>query len=499
MKKIIGILTLIAAGTFTSCTDDFLQLPPEDSLSQTIFFETQSDFEQAINATYAPLRDLHQIPGGANFQGAWGMAELTSDNTYYKYNPSYRAVQDGESIADFYVNDGNGTIANKYTTNYLIIARANQILALIDEVEFDDNAVKDNVKGQAYFLRAMAYFDLVQFYGSVPLHLVPVTGREDAALPLSTPAEVYTQILSDVGEAVNLLPVKSSQEEGRATRGSAQMLLANIHMVQGNWSSAESVLTTLVGSGEYDLLGDYADVFDLNNKNSLESIFEVQFLEGTEGFASSFQYQWLPMPLTAEQVAEITGVGISQAANTEGFNIPTPDLLESYEDGDLRKTVSIDSIEVDGTFFPYIDKFWTPHSTPQITGSNWPVYRYSEALLFMAEAVNEQGRPGEAEPFLNDVRERAGLAPLTGLNQAEMRQAIMDERRVELAFENKRWLDLVRTGTAQEVMSAFGARVKADPQAYYFPAGFGPPAAAFSTIYETFPLPAGEALLNPNF
>lgn len=498
MKKVIGIITLIAVGTIVSCTDDFLQLPPEDSLSQTIFFETQSDFEQAINATYAPLRNLHEV-GAANFQGAWGMAELTSDNTYYKYNPNYRAVQDGESIADFYVNDGNGTIANKYTNNYLIIARANQILASIDEIEFEDNTMKDNIKGQAYFLRALSYFDLVQFFGSVPLHLVPVTGREDAALPLTPADGIYEQILGDVGEAINLLPLKSDQEAGRATRGSAQMLLTNVYMVQENWSGAETVLIDLIGSDEYDLLGDYESVFDQNNKNSVESIFEVQFLEGTEGFASSFQYAWLPMPLDADQVAEISGVGLSQAANQEGFNIPTPDLLESYEDGDLRKTVSVDSIEVEGTFFPYIDKFWQPHSTPQITGANWPVYRFSEALLFMAEAVNEQGRPGDAEPFLNEVRDRAGLDLLNGLSQAEMRQAIMDERRVELAFENKRWLDLVRTGSAETVMSAFGDRVKANPQDYYFPEGFAPPAAAFNNIYTLFPLPAGEALLNPNF
>ncbi|MEC3965868.1 RagB/SusD family nutrient uptake outer membrane protein [Flagellimonas halotolerans] len=495
MKKIIGIITLIATGIFTSCTDDFLQLPPEDSLSQAVFFETQSDFEQAVNAAYVPLRDLQEVQG----QGAWAMGEMTSDNTYYKYNPNYRAVQDGESMADFYVNNGNGILTNKYTSNYLIIARANQILALIDEVEFEDNNVKDNVKGQAYFLRALAYFDLVQYFGAVPLHLVPVTGRDDAALPLSTQEEIYTQILSDLGEAVDLLPLKSSQEEGRATRGSAQMLLANVHMVQESWGSAESVLSDLITSDEYDLLADYANVFDLNNKNSIESIFEVQFLEGTEGFASSFMYEWLPMPLTAEQVALVSGVPNSQASNVEGFNIPTPDLLESYEDGDLRKSVSVDSIEVDGTYFPYIDKFWQPHSNPGLTGVNMPIYRYSEALLFMAEAVNEQNRPGDAEPYLNAVRDRAGLAPLTGLNQTEMRQAIMDERRVELAFENKRWLDLVRTGTAQSVMTAFGDRVKANPQDYYFPEGFGPPAAAFTTIYELFPLPASEALLNPNF
>lgn len=498
MKKIIGILTLITASTFISCTEDFLQLPPEDSLSKTIFFESQSDFEQAINATYAPLRDLHEV-GAANFQGAWGMGELVSDNTYYKYNPNYRAVQDGEGLADFYVNNGNGTITNNYTTSYLIIARANQILDVIDDVEFDDAAAKDNIKGQAYFLRALSYFDLVQYFGSVPLHTVPVTGRDDAALPLSTPDEIYAQILNDVNEAVSMLPVKSAQEAGRATKGSAQMLLANVYMVQENWSGAESTLSTLVTSGEYDLLGDYASVFDQNQKNNMESIFEVQFLEGTEGFASSFPYAWLPMPLTADQVAAISGVGNSQAANTEGFNIPTPDLLASYEDGDARKSVSIDSVDVDGVYFPYINKFWQPHSTPQIMGVNWPVYRYAEALLFMAEAVNEQGRPGDAEQYLNAVRSRAGLTSITGVDQATMRQAIMDERRVELAFENKRWLDLVRTGTAQSVMSAFGDRVKANPQDYYFPDGFAPPAAAFNTIYELFPLPASEALLNPNF
>ncbi|NJB70210.1 hypothetical protein GGR42_000672 [Saonia flava] len=497
MKRINIILAVFTIFTFLSCEEDFLEIPPEDSLSQTIFFQKQGDFEQAINATYAPLRDLYNI--GGNNQGAWGMGELPSDNTYYRYNPSYRAVQAGESIADFYVNDGNATIENKYTINYLIIARANQILDLIDDVEFEDDSMRDNIKGQAYFLRALSYFDLVQYFGSVPLHLVPATSRNDAALPLSTSEEILAQILNDANDAVSFLPTKSNQEAGRATRGSAQMLLANVNLVQENWSGAESVLSDLLTSGEYDLLGNYANVFDLNNKNSVESIFEVQFLEGTDGFASSFMYSWLPMPLTAEQVATISGVTNSQASNNQGFNIPTPDVIESYEDNDLRKTVSIDSIDLDGRYYPYINKFWQPHSNPGLTGANWPVYRFSEALLFYAEAINEQGRPGDAEPYLNQVRNRAGLAPLNGLSQENMRQAIMNERRVELAFENKRWPDLVRTGMAQSVMSDFGTRVKANPQDYYFPDGFAPPAAAFGTIYEVFPLPASEALLNPNF
>ncbi|MBO0330316.1 RagB/SusD family nutrient uptake outer membrane protein [[Muricauda] lutisoli] len=485
----------MATGLFYSCSEDFLEIPPEDSLSQTIFFETQEDFAQAINATYAPLRNLQNVGVG----GAYAMGEMRSDNTHYKYNPNYRAVQAGENVADFLVNDANFYVENKYDNNYLIIARANQILSLIDEVEFDDAAVKDNVKGQAQFLRALAYFDLVQYFGQVPLHLTPVINREEAALPLSTTDEIFGQIVSDVEDAISLLPSKSEQEAGRATRGSAQMLLANLYIVQENWSSAETVLSSLITSGEYDLLGDYADVFDLSNKNSIESIFEVQFLEGTEGFASSFMYEWLPMPLTAEQVAEITGVPNSQAANEEGFNIPTPDIMGSYEDGDLRESVSIDSIEVEGTFYPYINKFWQPHSNPGLTGVNMPIYRYSEALLFYAEVLNESGQTGAAEPYLNQVRNRAGLASVTGLSQAEMRQAILDERRVELAFENKRWLDLVRTGNAQSVMSAYGQRVQANPQDYYYPNGIGPAPAAYGNISELFPIPASETLLNPNF
>lgn len=499
MKKITYFLQLTIALFLFGCSEDFLDIPPEDSLSKSIFFESQSDFVQAINATYAPLRDLQQGPQGANFPGAWGMGELTSDNTYYKFNPDFRAVQDGEGLADHYPNSANAAIEYKYVNNYLIIARANQILDLIDEVEFDDQDVKTNIRGQALFLRALSYFDLVQYYGEVPLHTIPVIDRESAPLPLSTVDEVYAQIVTDATEAVSLLPLKSAQEEGRATRGSAQMLLGNVYVVQENWSAAVTVLDDLITSGEYSLLADYASVFALANKNSSESIFEVQYLEGTEGFASYFTYDWLPMPLTAEQVATVTGVSDSQAVNTQGFNIPTPDIINSYEDGDPRKSASIDSISINGTFYPYINKFWQPHSNPGLTGVNFPIYRYSEALLFYAEALNESGQSNEAATYLNQVRGRVGLAPLNNLDQGTLRQAIMDERRVELAFENKRWLDLVRTGTAQAVMTAFGERVKANPQDYYFPQGIAPPPVAFTTISELFPLPASESLLNPNF
>jgi hypothetical protein len=133
------------------------------------------------------------------------------------------------------------------------------------------------------------------------------------------------------------------------------------------------------------------------------------------------------------------------------------------------------------------------------TDDNFPVYRYSEVLLFLAEALNEQNKPDQAKDYLNEVRHRAGLESTLATTQSEMRDAIIQERRVELAFENKRWIDLVRSGKAEKVMKAYGERVKADPQAYYFPDGITVAPASYSTINLLFPLPASEAALNPYF
>ena len=482
----------------SSCADSFLDLPSETSLSTATFYKTEADFQQAVNATYAPLRSLYNGASNVNVSGAWAMGEMHSDNTYFIFNSGYRAFVDAEGIANFVVQASNGISTIKYTTDYQIIARANQVLAPIDDVSFSADS-KNNIKGQAYFLRALAYFDLVQYFGKVPLHLSPVTNRSEAALPLSEVDAIYTQIIKDATEAAKLLPVKSKQEAGRATSGAAKTLLGNIYAVQKKWDLAESVLKEVIDSGEYSLLSDYASVFSVSNKNNQESVFEVQFKEGTEGYASRFIYDFLPMPVTAVQVAAITGAANTQALTVESMNIPTPDLINAYETGDKRKIASIASIDIDGKTYPYIKKLLQPHAQANITGTNWPVYRYAEVILLYAEALNENGKATSAKLYLNQVRNRAGLGTSTASTQADLRAAILAERRVELAFENKRWLDLVRTGNAPTVMAAYGAKIKANPQAYYYPAGVAPAPAAFSSINLLFPLPASESLLSPYF
>ncbi|MFV8341025.1 RagB/SusD family nutrient uptake outer membrane protein [Flavobacterium sp. XS2P39] len=492
MKKIL--FTALSLSLFLgSCSSDFLEIPSETSLSTATFYKTEADLQQAVNAAYAPLRNLYNT----SFQGAYIMGELRSDNTTYIFNPGYRGTIDPEAIADFTNQPSNSVSTGKYTTNYQIIARANQLLASVEGVDFAA-ASKNNIKGQALFLRALAYFDLVQYFGKVPLHLTPVTNREEAALPLSEVDAVYAQIIADASEAATLLPPKSVQEPGRATSGAAKTLLGNLHAVKKDWASAETILKEVIDSGEYTLLTDYASAFSVGNKNNSESVFEVQYKEGTEGYASGFIYEMLPMPMSAAQVTSITGASGAQALTVEAYNIPTPDLVAAYEVGDLRKSISIATATLaDGKTYPYIKKLLQPHAQAGITGTNWPVYRYSEVLLLYAEALNEQGK--SVSHYLNDVRNRAGLINSLAVGQVNLRAAILAERRVELAFENKRWPDLVRTGNAATVMAAYGARVKANPQDYYFPAGLAPAPAAFGTISLLFPLPASESLLSPNF
>jgi starch-binding outer membrane protein, SusD/RagB family len=496
---ITGLLTL----ALTGCQKDFLTVVPETLLSSATFFTKEADFQQAVNAAYVPLRPIYN-------EFAWILGEMHSDNTYYARNILFGAVDNTQNVADFAVPTANGVTTNnpvlqQYRLDYQIIARTNQILTLIDKVEFAQ-ASKDNLKGQALFLRAFAYFELVRYFGKAPLHLVPVTGREDAALPLSTADQLYTQIEKDITEASKLLPNKAKQEAGRATSGAAKMLLANLYMVQKKWAQAETQLKDIITNDGYSLIPNYDNAFSFNatNKNNAESVFEVQYLEGAAGLNGNLPYRIIPTPILAVELAPLTGTSNPQALSGENNNIPTPDLIAAYEAGDKRKDISIGTVTLsqsarDNKVYPYAKKLVRTHSLHQNTGTNIHVYRYAEVLLFMAEALNEQGKTAEAATYLNQIRTRAGLDATKATSQADMREGIFKERRVELAFENKRWFDLVRTGRVKEIIGAYGARVKANPLNYYFPAGAVPPPNAFTVLDDYYALPAVEAALTPNF
>lgn len=503
MKKYI--IGLLSASLFLTSCEDFLTVVPETQLSSATFFKNQNDFEQAVNAAYAPLRTITN-------DRSWLLSEMHSDNTYYARNVLFGAVDNQEDLADFSVPESNGTTANVHVLNqwrqdYLIIARTNQVLALIDGVNFDATA-KGNVKGQALFLRAYAYFELARYFGSVPLHLTPVAVRAEAALPLSPEADIYAQIEKDLVEAIPLLLDKATQQPGRVTSGAARTLLANVYINQKKWTEAEQVLAPVISGGQYMLMPSYDMAFSENvsNKNNAESVFEVQFIEGAAGLQGNFMYQFMPRPISAAELQPIMGTNNAQPIDGEGNNIPTPDIIAAYEEGDLRKDASIGYVFLAGAFqdpktLPYIKKFQSPHSQHNNHGMNFPIYRYAEVLLFMAEALNEQGKTAEAIPLLNQVRTRAGLAATTASGQADVREAIFKERRVELAFENKRWFDIQRTDRIQEIIVPFGQRVVANPSAYYYPpiAGAVPRNNVFTNLSKFYAYPADESDLSPFF
>lgn len=502
--KLKHITTCLLALSLTGCEKGFLTVVPETALSSATFFIKEADFQQAVNGAYVPLRPIHN-------SWAWILGEMHSDNTYYARNVLFGAVDNTQNMADFAVPSAGGVTANnpvlqQFRLDYQIIARTNEILSRIDKVAFSSPDLKNNLKGQALFLRAFAYFELVRYFGKVPIHLTPVTGREDAASPLATVDEVYALIVKDVSEAIPLLPNKALQQAGRVTSDAARTLLANLYIHQKKWAEAEPLLRAVVTGNLYRLLPDYNDAFSFTtaNKNNAESVFEVQYLEGPAGLNGNQIYLFVPTPITAAELGPITGTVNPQPLSGENNNIPTPDMIAAYEPGDKRQDISIGYVTLsqslrDNKRYPYIKKYARPHAQHQNTGQNWPVYRYAEVLLFLAESLTEQGKAGEAVPFLNQVRARAGLPAITSTSQAALRTAIYQERRVELAFENKRWFDLVRTGRVNEVITAYGARVKANPQAYYFPAGAVPPPNAFTNLDIYYPLPAVESALTPHF
>jgi len=493
MKQKI-LLALSICLIATSCKKEFLSKTPISSLSATDFYQTQSDFDQAVVGAYVPLRPLYGV-GLADY-GAWSMGEMRSDNTCFIYNYANRGYSDRESVETFLDDANGGAVANKYDNDYIIIGRANQILSQIDKSALTD-AAKANDKGQALFLRAFAYFDLVQYFGDVPLVLIPPTTYDETQVGRTAVADVYKQIIADATAAATLLPPPASQAKGHVANGAAYTLLGNVYLVQKQWANAESALKNVTG---YSLLSDYAAVFDPANKNNAESIFEVQYWDDpAAGQASNFAYNFLPI---LPDPGVIPGFPSSSSNTYAGWNTPTPDLIASYEAGDKRLAASI-GFYTGGVYVntPYIKKYVHGAKIAPNTNDDFPIYRYAEVLLMLAEALNEEGKSGEALSYLNQVHAnpRTGLTAIGTGDQTALRAAILHERQIELAFENKRWLDLVRTGNAITVMTAQGTKIKANPLAYYYPVSVTPVPASYniSATKLLFPLPQREIQINP--
>lgn len=495
------LVLVIPVVVFAACKKDFIDLTPADQNSAATFFQTESQLRQAVTAAYAPLRDV--------MTSDFLLAEMRSDNTHYERSPT-RGTQFEmrDNLADFVNDASNAYVYDVYTALYKGISRANIVIGRIQTASVSQ-AARADIEGQAKFLRAWNYFKLVRYFGGVPLYLTEVTNAGEAFLPRASADEVYNQIIADAQDAVSKLAAPTAfPQSGQATKGSATVLLAEVYITQKKYAEAETLLQSLSGMG-YGLLPDYASVFSTANKNSRESIFEVQYLMGTQGGQqSNFIYLFLPR---SRNTTLITGVATNNTS-LGGYNTPTQDLINAYEAADKRKDASIGIAE--GTYdasgfltlsakksivgyvpaagrvgVPYDKKVLNPHTDVNNTNDNWPVYRYADALLLLAEAQNEQGKSPLAA--LNAVRGRAGLGAVTAGSQSLLRDTIAHERRAELAFENHRWHDLVRTGKAIEVMTAFGIKQK---QTFSY---LRPDSYVITQNKYLYPVPKFEIEINP--
>lgn len=465
-KYIICLLCVL----FWGCNDK-LDVDPYTFTSDKTYYKTQDQIKSAINGIYDKLQDLY------NGDHIYIHTEMRADNTDYQYYETDRGIQQREDINDFLMTASNIYNQNVWNRLYDGIQQANAVIVNIDNVEFTDDNLKAQHEGEARFLRAFFYFHLVRLYGEVPLKDKPTTGPGDAFTSTKASVdELYAFIKEDVNKAIEKLPAKyeNASDKGRLTKGAAYTMMGEICLTLHDYTNAVNYFTEVTKLGYVLLTGEngYASLFDPTNKNHAESIFEIQYSATVEGENSNFIFTWGPRD------SRSTLINSAWTGAMGGSNTPTLDILQAYEEGDLRMDASIGyfvdsrnkvyqeslgaNFSITGDTAVYIKKYYHPPFTVDgRADENWPVYRYGYVKLLLAEALNEAGRGTDALPHLNEVRKRAGLADITVTDQASLREAIFKEIRIEVAFENHRWYQLLRTGRAIEIMTEHGKQEKA--------------------------------------
>jgi starch-binding outer membrane protein, SusD/RagB family len=440
IKKIlaISVLCIMAFG----CKDTFLDLAPESNSNADNFYKTRQDFDIAVNAAYATLYVMYGPESGSSY-----CAEQLSDNcTVYSVSAFGTVnIPDRQAYKDYNVQPTNTVNYAMWQQDYNSLYNINIVLDKIEGTSLDA-AYKEEVKAEMMFLRALYYFTMVQTWGDIPLVTKAVTASESYSILRSPAADVYNQIIQDLQYAIARLPLANAvSAAGRPSKGAAQTLLGKVYLTMGNKPSAALVLTEVYSSLQYGLLTNYADLWSITNKNTKESIFEVQFKGGSASGPNSLYYDdFAPY----QNAGGLTFGG--------GMNQVTDNLYNEFEPGDIRRNLSIDTgYYVGASYVPIkFPKKWVDNTVTKSAlycHNNFIVLRYADLLLMLSEAT------GDAQ-YLNLVRGRVSL-PLYGTpgypaQYNTLALAIEHERRVELALEYQRWFDLKRTGRTIAVLLA---------------------------------------------
>ncbi len=463
----ISVFVLLTTCLMQSCSKDFLEKNPIIGVTQENFYKTADDAIAGVNAAYATLQ--FQLSPGGHFRWFWG--DIMSDDAI-KGGSGDNDVNDLLKLETFQGPVNTTLLEGEWSANYEGIYRANVVLEKVPGIDMDGK-LKARILGEAKFIRAWNYYNLVTIFGGVPL-ADKVLAPSEYNIPRATAEQIWDFIEKDLKEASADLWKKSDYDPkdlGRITKGSAQALLAKTYLWRKKWAEAKAVTETIISSNEYTLVPKYEDIFTLDGENNAESIFEIQYMNASGG-------NW-----GRNNANEGTFTNVFTRARGQfggfGFNIPTQNFVdeffkEGFEDPRLKSTVfrvgdamgdrGIFTIEATGglPYLYYSKKYFNnkseeaPFGDPAPNGgSNDRVLRYADVLLMHAESSFQAGDQNAARNSLNKVRARVSI-PAISSSGNDLLGAIYRERRLELGLESHRFFDLVRTGQAPAVLVSLG-------------------------------------------
>ena len=401
------------------------------------------------------------------------LGEIASDNTLAG-GESATDVVGIQEIDDMIHTPLNAQLRDIWSWMYAGVNRANYILEFKDKTDF---AGKNEILAQATFLRAYYYFELVKWFGDVPLAVDKrIQFGEQFTIDRAPKADVYAQIELDLMYAVDNLPYVQSVP-GRVTKGAAQALLGKAYLYQNKFDEASTVLENLILNGPYNLVTNYNSIFEEAGENNIESVFEVQYFDGQGAGFGCLQCSEGNVAVGFSGVRAYVGPDFTPGFS---FNVPVKEVVDAFENGDLRKDVAILDIEAwatatgatYGTGYEhtgYFNRKYIPRTRStnaqgdrNLTNpNNYRAIRFADVLLMAAEAFNRKSTPDDAKArtYLNRVRARAFGNTTNNITSsgATLTESIYNERRVELVGEGHRFFDLVRTGKAAQEINGFVA------------------------------------------
>ncbi|MBN3522072.1 RagB/SusD family nutrient uptake outer membrane protein [Algoriphagus lutimaris] len=445
IKTYISKVLVLAAVFFATSCADFLDETDKSNFTLDNYFTKPEHAVSVVNSIYQSMQPI--MSSGFN-GGPWMMLEFATGLADTELGQAQYSL----FVKDLVNNSDNGYGQTFWTNYYRGIANANLAIANIPEMNMDETQ-KQQLLGEARFLRAYYYFNLVRIFGNIPLIINPVDLTSEELYPNpADPSAVYDQIVMDLTEAEDSgLPMRDAT--GRVSMGAIKSLLSSVYLTmagyplqKGNeyYSLAAAKAKEVIDSKEFSLFDSYDALHDPSMKNLGENIFMAQFAAYIQ--PSSWQVSIIPY-----------NRGISNYSAETGGIFAQEEFVKSYESGDKRAdekefyytsySLRDDRSQILELGDYYIYKHFDELAQTSTTSSdmNWPIIRYAEVLLIYAEASNEANGPtNEAYQAVNLIRERAELDPLTGMSQTELREAIWKEKFFELSFENKTWFDMVR-------------------------------------------------------